>query len=111
MGETAQFQGRYQRDETTNGTGNPHVIRDEMKAYNSTIAFIFDPNPTGTGKFQVTYERDLNLIKSDPGSVEWVDWPPGNKATHQEDLAAAVFTGWRLVANTGNVRGQVRGGF
>ena len=107
----AQFQTRYQRDDKTNGTGDPHVIRDEMRAFNSLLTFIFDPDPSGTGEFQVTFEKDLNLIKNSPSSVEWLDWAIGLKATHQEDCRPCDITGWRLIANTGDVKGQVRGAF
>jgi len=111
MAETAQFQTRYQRDDSTNGTGPPHVIRDEMRGFNRNLAFIFDPDPTGTGKFQVTFEIDLALIKNNPGAVDWNDWGLGVNGDHQEDITTTNITGWRLIADSGDVKGQVRGGF
>jgi len=111
MSELAQFQKRYQRTESTSGTGAPHVIRDEMKAYNSSITFIFDPDPTGTGKFQITFEEDLDLIKSDPENVDFRDWAKGAVSAHTEDVAITSLTGWRLIADSGTVKAQVRGSF
>jgi len=112
--ETAQFQKRYQRDDSVSGTdepGGPHVIRDEMRSYNGLITFLFDPNPTGDGRFEVTFEMDLKKIKDSPGTVAWHPWPKGDNSDHQEDVIIGSLTGWRLFAKSGGVKGQVRGSF
>jgi len=111
MSETAQFQKRYQRDESTSGTGSPHVIRDEMKGYNSTVTFVVDPDPVGTGRIQTTFEIDLNLIKTSPGTIAWDDWPLGINSDHQVDVSLTSITGWRLIADSGDMKVQARGAF
>ena len=111
MAEAAQFQKRYQRTETITSTGDPHIVREEMKGYNSALAFSIRPSPTGTGKFQTTEEEDLDKIKNDPGNIEWDDWAKGPVSVKTKDVALTSITGWRTVVTAGTMIAEVRGAF
>ncbi|HEB27875.1 MAG TPA: hypothetical protein ENI05_08890 [Porticoccus sp.] len=111
MAQAAQFQKRYQRTESTSGTGAPHSIRDEMKGFNTSLTFSIRPDPTGTGKFQTTLEEDLDKIKNDPGNVDWDDWALGSVSVLTQDITTTSITGWRLIADSGTVKGEIRGAF
>jgi len=109
MAETAKFQQRYQLDITQAvGTSATQVIREGMSNFNDSLAFIIRPDPTGTGKIQVTYDQEAVI---ETGSPVFEDWPPGDVSIFTTNGILTYITGWRVVVSSGTVIAQVRGSF
>jgi hypothetical protein len=95
-GEQYEFSWEAKIELSSVGNSSWHAIPKGIKS----VAFTISPNPTGSGKVQITTDTIVD-IENDIALA--VDWPSGTVSEVVQDACVAV-TAFRLVNVSGDMK-------